>query len=208
MILIKITVTDQIKILNRKILQNEAQYDLDRKAAKISALSSNNLDKYKYLTSEDLGLKPSTTEQTKLEYSPLGKICNKGLSEDDKKEGLFKRLENIKDTNLTQLQAIKDRGEKQLKELKNIDKSKTLKAIDEIRRKNDEANKLVPKFRKIDRTPDKAELVCTKADGTKYNFNRFAFPLQFIGKIYYYEITLDKAIEDQTKLKILIAPRI
>ena len=48
------TVTDQIKILNRKIKQNEAQYDLDRKAAKISALSSNNLDKYEYLTGEDL----------------------------------------------------------------------------------------------------------------------------------------------------------
>ena len=38
------TITDQIKILNRKIMQNEAQYDLDRKAVKISALSSNNLD--------------------------------------------------------------------------------------------------------------------------------------------------------------------
>ena len=33
----KMTVTDQIKILDRKIKQNEAQYDLDRKAAKISA---------------------------------------------------------------------------------------------------------------------------------------------------------------------------
>ena len=39
------TVTDQIKLLDRKIMQNEAQYDLDRKAAKISALSSNILDK-------------------------------------------------------------------------------------------------------------------------------------------------------------------
>ena len=40
------TATDQIKSLDRKIIQNEAQYDLDRKAAKISGLSSNNLDKY------------------------------------------------------------------------------------------------------------------------------------------------------------------
>ena len=38
------TTTDQIKILNRTIMQNEAQYDLDQKAAKISALSSNNLE--------------------------------------------------------------------------------------------------------------------------------------------------------------------
>ena len=44
------TVTDQIKILDRKIKQNKAQYDLDRKAAKISAYSSNDLDKYKFLT--------------------------------------------------------------------------------------------------------------------------------------------------------------
>ena len=79
-------VTDQIKILDRKIMQNEAQYDLDRKAAKISALSSNNLDKYEYLTGEDLGLKPSTVEQAKFEYSPLGKIFNKRLDKDEDKK--------------------------------------------------------------------------------------------------------------------------
>ena len=77
------TVTDQIKILDRKIKQNEAQYDLDRETAKISALSSNNLGKYEYLTGEDLDLKLSTVEQAKFEYSPLGKIFNKGLSEED-----------------------------------------------------------------------------------------------------------------------------
>ena len=93
------TVTDQIKILDRKIKQNESQYDLDRQAAKISALSSKNLDKYELLTGEDLDLKLSTTEQTKFEYSLLGKMLSKGLSKDDKKEGLFKRLENIKDKN-------------------------------------------------------------------------------------------------------------
>ena len=92
-------VTDQIKILDRRIMQNEAQYDLDRKAAKISALSSNNLDKYEYLTGEDLGLKPSTIEQTKFECSPLGKIFNKGLDKNDQKEGLFKRLKNIEGKN-------------------------------------------------------------------------------------------------------------
>ena len=92
------TVTDQIKNLDRMIMQNEAQYDLDRKAAKISALSSNNLNKYEYLTGEDLGFKPSTIEQTKFAYSPLGKSFTKGLKEEDQKEGLFKRLKNIEDT--------------------------------------------------------------------------------------------------------------
>ena len=81
----KMTVTDQIKTLDRKIMQNEAQYDLDRKATKISALSSNNQDKNEYLTGEDLGLKPSTVEQAKFEYSPLGKVFTKGLTEEEKK---------------------------------------------------------------------------------------------------------------------------
>ena len=44
------TITDQIKILDKEIQQNEAQYDLERKAAEISARSSNNLDKYESLT--------------------------------------------------------------------------------------------------------------------------------------------------------------
>ena len=76
-------------------MQNEAQYNLDRKAAKISALSSNNLHKYEYLTGEDVGPKPCTVEEAKFEYSPLGKIFNRGLNENDQKEGLFKGLKNI-----------------------------------------------------------------------------------------------------------------
>ena len=145
-------------------MQNEAQHDLDRKAAKISALSSKTLDKYEYLTGEYLGLKLSTVEQAKFEYSPLGKMFKKGLDKYDKKEGLFKRLENIKNKNEARLQAIEDQGElkQQLNELKNIGKSKTLKAIDEIRRKDDEAIKLVPKFKKIDRTLDKENLFVQK----------------------------------------------
>ena len=42
-----------------------------------------------------MGLKPSTVEQAKFEYSTLGKIFNKGLDKDDQKEGLVKRLKNI-----------------------------------------------------------------------------------------------------------------
>ena len=99
--LIKVTAADQIKILVRKIKQNEAQYDLDRKAAKISALSSNDFDKYEYLTGEDLYLKPSTVEQARFEYSSLSKIFNKGLKE----EGFLKRLKSIKDKNEELLKA-------------------------------------------------------------------------------------------------------
>ena len=80
------TITEQIKILDRKIMLNQAQYDLNRKAAKISALSSDNLDKYEYLTGEDIGLKPNSIEQTKFEYFPLGKIFNMELDKKEKKQ--------------------------------------------------------------------------------------------------------------------------
>ena len=79
----KMRVADQIKILYRKIKQNEGQYDLDRKAAKVSTPSSKNLKKYEYLTAKDLGYEPSAPEKEKFEYFPLGKFFNKGLDEDD-----------------------------------------------------------------------------------------------------------------------------
>ena len=64
------------------------------------------MDKYEYLTHEDLDLKPSTIEQAKFEYSSLGKVFTKGLDKEDKKEGLFKRLENNKDKNEELLNAF------------------------------------------------------------------------------------------------------
>ena len=93
------TVADQFKIIDNKIKANQAQYDLDRLAAKISAYSSGDLRKYEYLTGEDLGYKPSVSEQAKFDYSPLGNIFTKWLDKDDQKVGHFKRLENIKDKN-------------------------------------------------------------------------------------------------------------
>ena len=59
-------------------------------------MSSNNLEKYENLTVEDLGLKPSTVEQAKFEYSPLGNVFTKELDKDEQKEGLFKRLKILK----------------------------------------------------------------------------------------------------------------
>ena len=46
------TVADQFKNFDRKIKQNEAQYNLDRKAAKISGLPSENLPKCEHSTGE------------------------------------------------------------------------------------------------------------------------------------------------------------
>ena len=79
------TITDQIKIIDNNIKANQAQYDLDRLAAKISAYSPGDLRKDEYLTGEDLGYKPSVTEQAKFEYSPLGMSLSKAFEKDEVK---------------------------------------------------------------------------------------------------------------------------
>ena len=118
--LIKMTVADQIKILDKKTKKNEVQYDLYRKTAKLSAFFSNNLDKYEYFTGEDLRYKPSVVEKARFDYSPLSEFPNKGLKEEDEKEGPLKRLKNIENKSEESLKAIEDQGKKQVDAIKNI----------------------------------------------------------------------------------------
>ena len=66
------SIKEQIKILDNKIRQNKADYDLYRQNAKISTLSSGELKKYEYLTGEDLGYRPDPVQKAKFEYSSLG----------------------------------------------------------------------------------------------------------------------------------------
>ena len=66
------TVTDQLEIIDNKIKENQAQYDLDRLSAKISAYFSGDLRKYEYVTGEDLGYKPSVLEKEKFGYCLFG----------------------------------------------------------------------------------------------------------------------------------------
>lgn len=89
------TLADKNKTLDDKIKTNQTQYDLGREVANISALLSKELEKYYYLTSNDLKYTPGVVEQTNFKYSPLGKILNKGLGENDKKGEILKRLGNI-----------------------------------------------------------------------------------------------------------------
>ena len=64
------------------------------------------MDNYKHLTDEDLGLKPSTVEQARFEHSPLGKVFDKGLTEEHKKEEILNRLRNIEDKSEKQLKVF------------------------------------------------------------------------------------------------------
>ena len=90
------TVTDQIKILDKKIKSNQAQLDLGREAAKISTLSSKDLlEKYEYLTGEDLGQKRSVFEKAKFEYSPLGMtLINNTKNKTNKNKAYNKNKQN------------------------------------------------------------------------------------------------------------------
>ena len=84
------TLSEQVKILDDKIKSNkaQAQHDLDRELAKISALSSKDLENYEYLTGEDLGYKPDVIQRAKFEYSPLVEAFNKVFKKEDKKSHL------------------------------------------------------------------------------------------------------------------------
>ena len=66
------TLTEQVKILDDKIKASKAQYNLEREAAKISASSSEELEKYEYLTDVNLAYKPDVIQKAKFEYSPHG----------------------------------------------------------------------------------------------------------------------------------------
>ena len=90
--------TDELKILDDKIKANQAQYGLGREAAKISALSSKDLlEKYEYLTGEDLGHRPSVLEKTKFEYSPLGAVLSNNVKKKKNKIRLILKEKNDKD---------------------------------------------------------------------------------------------------------------
>ena len=82
------TIEDQIK-------DEKLQYDINREAAKISALSSGKLDKYEYLTGEEIlpSNQQQIIEQTKFTYSPLGKAFEK-------------QTKNIKDQGTKQIDAL------------------------------------------------------------------------------------------------------
>ena len=184
-------------------MQNEAQYDLDRKSAKISALSSNNLDKYEYLTGEDLGLKPSTIEQAEFEYSPLGKIFNKGLNEDDKKEGLFKRLRNIEDKNEKQLQVRKNQLEKQLI----ISKVKNPNFHNVLFRNlhDDKSTKVFDEIIYQDEIIDYSRLYFI-GSSKKYTFELGSFMSlgNLAGHIYNDNVSLDAAKQEQRKMENML----
>ena len=85
--------------INDQIRDEKLQYDINREAAKISALSSGKIHKYEYLTGEDIlpSNQQQVIEQTKFTYSPLGKTFEKEVKTiEDKGQKQIDALENLK----------------------------------------------------------------------------------------------------------------
>ena len=170
---------EQNKILEDKIEANNAQYNLDRMNAEISAYSSGDLPKYEYLTKKDLGYKPDALEQAKFEYLPLGEVFTDGLDKSDKNEGLLKRLKNIENKSNNQLLTIKNIPRPAIKCENNGNVSDEYKTIQDFKQELINKNILklggVKKFDKIidkwKQTKDK-ETVYKNVD-TKVNTKKF-----------------------------------
>ena len=86
--------------INDQIRDEKLQYDINREAAKISALSSGKIDKYEYLTGEEIlpSNQKQIIEQAKFTYSPLGKAFEKQIkTTEDQGKKQVEALQNLKD---------------------------------------------------------------------------------------------------------------
>ena len=170
------TIEDQIK--------EKLQYDINREAAKISALSSGKIDKYEYLIGEEIlpSNQQQIIQQDKFTYSPLG-------------EAFEKQIKTIENQGKKQLKAIQDN-----KQLVNIN----------INKDDDYKNKLLlSKEREIfkniyNKRLHKTEELNNKINydnleyfainsRTTYNFSELADPLTFLNEIKKGETSLEEA---------------
>ena len=180
------TINAQIKILDNKIRSNQAQFDLDRQNAKISALSSGELDKYKYLTGEDLGYKSDVAQKAKFEYSPLGQIFNKGLDTSEKQVGLLKRLKNIENKTDIQLEENKD-SQLGIKSIGYAIKEEL----------SQEAKNMLEKLNNQEKPINYRKLGFTEGSKVDYDFTNFSSLRELFKAIYYGEILITGAEREQ-----------
>ena len=173
--------------IDDKIRDEKLQCDINREAAKISALSSDKIHKYEHLTGEDIlpSNKPQITEQAKFTYSPLGKAFEE------------------------QIKTIEYQGEKQVKDLNtlksdnNNNNNNNKLTIEDVIPKsifaNDEAKEEFNEIKEIEKNVDREKLFY-KSDKNKYNFKNFQTLRTFGKDIYEGKITFEKADECQSNL--------
>ena len=174
---------------NDQIRNEKIQYDINREAAKISALWSGKIHKYKYLTEEDIlpFNQQQMIEQAKFTYSPLGKAFEK------------------------QIKTIEDQGEKQIKAIQDQGQFKTIKRYDYddgdtllISRQKEIFNELVDeRLEKItDKKVNSDDLIYRyKGNIADAKFDEFDNALDIIDKIRNGKIDLADVKNNQEKFK-------
>ena len=181
------TIEDQIK-------DEKLHYDINREAAKISALSSGKIDKYEYLTGEEIlpSNQQQIMEQVKFTYSPLGRAFEK------------------------QTKAIEDQGKKQIQAIQNIDFSKSeekakFDSDDDlaILRQKELYNELTEEkkteIKNLDNSVDrdKNKLIYTyKGKTSDVDFSEYYGAIDLINKIKDGDVSLKQAINNQHDLKL------
>ena len=168
------TIEDQIK-------DEKLQYDINREATKISALSSGKLDKYEYLTGEEIlpSNQQQIIQQAKFTYSPLGKALQK------------------------QRKTIEDQGEKQVVALDSLkDPDKKLPAIKDFtptENLNPEIINEIKRIEEIEKNNDRNRTVY-KGTNETYDFRNFKTIRAFGNEIRNNVISLDTANIEQANL--------
>ena len=168
------TIEDQIK-------DEKLQYDINREAAKISALSSGKLDKYEYLTGEEIlpSNQQQIIQQAKFTYSPLGKALGK------------------------QRKTIEDQGEKQvdiLESLKDSDKKlPSIKDFIPMENLNPEIINEIKRIEEIEKKVDRSRMVY-KGTNKTYDFRNFKTIRAFGKEIRNNIISLDTVNIEQANL--------
>ena len=177
------TIEDQIK-------DEKLQYDINREAAKISALSSGKIDKYEYLTGEEIlpSNQQQIIQQAKFNCSLLGKALEK------------------------QIKTIEDQGKKQVKAIQN---NKQLVNKDDYKDKlllskereifKDIYNKRLDKIEELSNKIDYNNLKYVSVNNrTSYSFSKLEDPLTFLSEIKKGETSLEEAkITQQNYLEYL-----
>ena len=140
-------------IIDDKIRDEELQYDINRKTAKISTISSRNIDKYEYLTAEEIlpSNQREIIEQAKFAYSPFGK-------------------------------AFEKQTEKQVGAIKSLDLSNKLKRIESIFPQNLINDLIRAKLKEIVELRDiikKDYLNCKSKRRKTYNFSKYLLSIVF-----------------------------
>ena len=167
-----------------KTKDEKLQYDINREAAKVSALSSGNIDKYEYLTGEEIlpSNQQQIIEQAKFTYSPLGKAFEK------------------------QTKTIEDQGEKQIKAIQ--DNKQPLISDNDYKNKlllskereifKDIYNKRLDKIEELNNKIDYDNLKYVVASsGKKFDFGVSEDPIALFNDIKKGKISLEEAKNKQ-----------